>query len=508
MSDRLKAYLQIALLRMRGHPIVYRLVRGAFWSLSGSIASRIFTMVSTVVVARILGKDDYGQLGMVLSTITTFGIFAGFGLGSTANKYIAEFREKEPRRAEKIITLTNEIAFATSFTVALLVLILAPWLSEVILNLETLKSVLQIGALLLFIITMRSVLTGPLAGFEAFKKIAKINAIEGISTPLIAIPCVYLWGVRGAILSMIVTSSIAYCLCRVAIRQECERYGMRFRNFYLAAFKEWRILVKFSLPSMVAGLLVPPVIWISNAILVNQPNGYAELGLFNAANQWTILIIFIPQVLANVMMPIFSETYGHPDKKHFLHAFNVNIRLTWVIGLPTTVITIVFHKEIAALFGKQFAGMEVLMVFLMAAAFLNIVNGVVGTALAGAGRMWIGAAMNFGWAMALILSTLSLVPRYGGLGLAMAYLMSYLLHTMWQMGYVEFFLARSAIFGQWRLIALSILVLVPVSILGYLDISSALFKFILVSLAFIPLYTYLQNHLKRPFSTEAQVRAN
>jgi O-antigen/teichoic acid export membrane protein len=250
---------------LKGNEIVRRLVRGVFWSLSGNVGARIFSIVSTIVVARILGKENYGQLGMVLSTITMFSIFAGLGLGSTANKYVAEFRTREPRRAERIITLTNQIGFAVSFIVAFMILALAPWLARVVLHQESLQSVLRIGALLLLISTLRSVLTGPLAGFEAFKKIAKINIVEGLSTPIFAIPLVYLYSLQGAITSMIVTSSIAYWLSRRAIRQQCERYGLKYGSLNFGAFTEWRILVKFALPSVLSGLLVPPVIWVTNS---------------------------------------------------------------------------------------------------------------------------------------------------------------------------------------------------------------------------------------------------
>src|SRR5271157_1570211 len=96
----LDAYCPPFLLKLKSRvlnsPVGYRLARGAFWSIIGSLISRGLGMVAGILVARLLGKHDYGQLGMVQSTTGMFGIFAGFGMGLTANKHVAEFRRQDP----------------------------------------------------------------------------------------------------------------------------------------------------------------------------------------------------------------------------------------------------------------------------------------------------------------------------------------------------------------------------------------------------------------------------
>src|ERR1700728_1931673 len=99
----LDTYCPAFLLKVKGRvvssPIGYRLARGAFWLLIGSLISRGLGMLAGILVARLLGKHDYGQLGMVQSTTGMFGIFAGFGMGLTANKHVAEFKLQDPARA-------------------------------------------------------------------------------------------------------------------------------------------------------------------------------------------------------------------------------------------------------------------------------------------------------------------------------------------------------------------------------------------------------------------------
>jgi O-antigen/teichoic acid export membrane protein len=60
-----------------------------------------------------LGKTGYGELGMIQTTVGMFGVFAGFGLGVTATKHVAEFRRSDPARAGRIIGLSSVFAVGT-----------------------------------------------------------------------------------------------------------------------------------------------------------------------------------------------------------------------------------------------------------------------------------------------------------------------------------------------------------------------------------------------------------
>jgi len=94
--------LSSVLARVVSSEIGYRLAKGVFWSMAGAVISRGLMLAATVFVARMLGKNVYGELGMIRSTVGMFGVFAGFGLGLIATKQVAEFRpggdEKTPER--------------------------------------------------------------------------------------------------------------------------------------------------------------------------------------------------------------------------------------------------------------------------------------------------------------------------------------------------------------------------------------------------------------------------
>ncbi len=472
--------------------IAYRLARGAFWSLIGGVGSRVLTLISSIVVARLLGKEGYGEVGMVQSTIGLFGVFAGFGLGSTATKYIAEYRVKDPEKAGRILNLTLVISLISGGIMAIACLVMSPWLAEKTLNRPDLASVLAASSLLLFVSTLGGVQSAALSGFESFRAIARITILQGAASPIVAIPCVWFYGVQGAIASFTINAAIGLILCTIALRSECKNFRVtkKFdRSFWSERFALW----KFALPSMFSALMVVPTIWITNTILVNQHGGYGELGLFNVANQWRMLIIFLPGLLTSAMLPVLSETYGREDKTDFIHTVTLNLKVTWIVALPLTVLAITLNKPLAMLFGKQFIGAEKMISFLMIACFLSIVNGAVGSALAGSGRMWTGTTMNVGWSIVMIVSSVLLIPGHGGLGLAAAYFIAYLLHTIWVMVYVETKLAPSTVFGQWKLVLFSIVILLASVRAGSLENGPYLFEVLIVSASLAPLVGFFRN---------------
>ena len=84
---------------------------GAFWSFTGTALAKFLILVSGVVCARILTQQQYGQLGIVRSTVNMFVVFGSAGLGMTAAKYISEYRHGHTERISSIYQLTNGFVF-------------------------------------------------------------------------------------------------------------------------------------------------------------------------------------------------------------------------------------------------------------------------------------------------------------------------------------------------------------------------------------------------------------
>lgn len=394
-------------------------------------------LCATILVARMLGKTVYGELGMIQSTVGMFGVFAGFGLGITATKHVAEFRQNDPERAGRIIGLSSLFAFGTGGLMALGLLIFAPWLAEHTINAPHLTGVLRIGAIILFINALNGAQTGALSGFEAFKTIAYVNLFIGFISFPILVCGAYFGGLTGAVWALAVNLCFNWLLNHLALRKEARRYGVPFTVKYCS--QEWSILWGFSLPAALSGALVGPVNWACNAMLVNRSDGYGEMAIFSAANQWYAILIFIPSLLSNVVLPILSERLGQKDTGRSAKTMFLAIKVNILLLLPLILITSVVSPYIMGLYGEGFRnGWPTLVVVLLMTGFISVQTPV-GQIIAASGKMWIGFFMNLGWAIVFILGSLLLVHK-GSFGLATARALAYIFHSIWVISFAYYLL--------------------------------------------------------------------
>ncbi len=427
--------------RIVNSPIGFRLAKGMFWSMAGALISRSLMLIAWIIVARLLGKTVFGELGMIQTTVGMFGIFAGFGLGMTATKYVAEFRQSDPVRAGRIIGLSGLVAMATGGLMAFGLLAFTPLIAEHAINAKHLSGVLRIGAFIVFISALNGAQTGALSGFEAFKTIAYVNLFVGLISFPILVLGTYLGGLNGAMWMMVINLFFNWLLNHIALRIEARRCNVPFTLRHSS--HELPILWRFSLPAVLANTLVGPVNWLCALFLVKQPGGYGEMGIFNAANQWYAITMFLPGLLGGVVLPVLSERLGQKDTSQSMKTMIIAIKVNALLVLPLVVLVGLASPYIMNLYGAGFReGWPTLLVTLLTAGLLAVQTPV-GQIIAAAEQMWVGFVMNLGWALVFVLSTLLLVEK-GALGLAIARACSYIIHALWTFGFAIWLIRKGA----------------------------------------------------------------
>lgn len=431
--------LRSAILNLNSSDLKTRFISGALWSSVGGIVSNLLMLFTFVMVARILGQEIYGEFSIIRSTVNMFMMFAGFSLGITATKHIAEYKNRDPERASRILTLSALFAVATASLVAIIVFSFSSWLAENTINAPHLANELRIGSFILWVSAINGAQTGALVGFEAFRTVAKINIYLGFFSAISLIASTYLYGLHGAVLALALNISINWIINNYAIRQELKKYNMSF--FATDWWKERSVIWKFSLPATLGGLMVSPVVWLCNAMLVNQPNGYNEMGIFDVANQWFLAILFIPGLVGKISLPILSNLSGNNKNSQYSKVFRISLIMNGGIALVVAIIVSWLSPWILGSYGEGFSKGYTVLIFLAFSAVLVSINNVVGQVIISKNKMWTGLFFNAMWAFSMITFGWYFIANgMGAEGLAMAYLISYGLHSLWQMIYVKYFL--------------------------------------------------------------------
>lgn len=184
-----------------------RLFKDSFWAVFGNGLGYVLLLASGMIVANFLGKDTYGEYGVVKTTMVYMASFAALGLGFTSTKYVAQYISEDKSQVNSIIRSTIIIAFVSSSTMAIALMLVAGGLSE-FLGEPQLAGPFRYLALIIVLKALSTAGIGILSGFGSFKDIGKCNVVSGLVMLVAAVPLTYLGGLNGALLSLTVSQMI------------------------------------------------------------------------------------------------------------------------------------------------------------------------------------------------------------------------------------------------------------------------------------------------------------
>jgi len=410
---------------LRLSPKAREIFLGSFWSILGALFSKGLIFIAWIVVARILGSDGYGQFGIVRSTILMFTTFSGFSLGLTASKFVAELKETNKERTGKILGLTISFGFLTGIVVGLLFYFAAPWLALKTLHAPEISGELQIGSLILFFSAINGAQFGALQGFQAFKKIAIIYSWQAIVSFPIFILGAYFGGVNGSIWAYAISTIFICILSYYSIKTEVKKNMIVIH--YRRGWEERSLLISYSLPSFLSGLMVSPIKWAADAILVSQA-GFGQMGILAAAFTFQNLILMGANMLDAPFIAVMAKNKGDDIDSLFS---KMNILIPWIIGIVVALPFMLFPELASAVFGKDYAGHDFHWTFVIVSLFTVIILFKQGLAriLAVFELQWWGFLSNIIWG-ATLLGSFSLIKRHDSFTLAVSYLIAYFVNTI------------------------------------------------------------------------------
>jgi len=171
-------------------------------------------------------------------------------------------------------------------------------------------------------------------------------------------------------------------------------------------------------------------------MLARQPGGYAELGLFAAANQWRSVIQFLPGILSQPILPLLTSTESTSSQSRFAKVLCLSAVANGIVATASAVAVIAFAPMISHVYGKEFLGMTPVLIPLTIATVIYCVVTSVGAAMAKNEDMWSCFALNLLWAIVLLGLASWQLPINGARGLALSFLGAYCFHAITNAAYL------------------------------------------------------------------------
>jgi O-antigen/teichoic acid export membrane protein len=397
-----------------------RLQTGIFWSLISAIFNQGSTFVVNIIIARLLGRETFGEYAIVQSTLLTVSVMSQLYAGPTATKYVAEFSSIDKEKTGEICGLLSVLAAAMSFIAAVALLICAPWLASHVFKAPHLTLTIRIGIGLLFFNSLNSYQMGALAGLQSYRSLAKAGTVSGLVYLVVCSISSWLWGLNGAVAGLTISAWFQWLILNRYLKTELANHNIAIR--YNGILKTRAIILHFSLPNVIGGLLVAPSVWLSNAFLARTPDGYSQLALFNVALNFKTLIMLFPTNVTNVGMSLLNNYKGIGDERSYREAFWANVGICGASTLVGGGLIILFSPMLLAMYGKGFRAAYPVICILALSSLISSLVISANQGIQSRGKIWLSLIMIIlPLCITLVWSARLLTPSYGAVGLGAAY---------------------------------------------------------------------------------------
>lgn len=357
----------------------------SIWMLCGNGVGNGLLLIAGIIVARILGKDLYGEYGLVKTTMFYIASLSTFGLGFTITKYVASCMATKNKKLKSYIYYSLQITMIFSILLAIMLMLFSKQLA-LFLNEPRLTNVLFFLAVLIVLRALNTCMIGILAGLKDFKSISLNVTYSGISMLCLAPPLTIYFSLYGSLIALLI-SQLTYLILnsRVISHVYC---GLN-EEITSSTRKE---LVAFSFPIALQELSFMLCNW-GIALMIPKLCSFGEYGVFSAASQWNAIILYIPSVLANVILSYLAGTVE--DK--VIHSKNLNImtKVNFLSSLIPFIIVFALSSPIASLYGQTFSGLQSTLIILVLSTVFVAISNVYSSELISHGRVWPLFVMRF-----------------------------------------------------------------------------------------------------------------
>jgi O-antigen/teichoic acid export membrane protein len=299
-----------------------------------------------------------------------------------------------------------------------------------------LTGLLRSSAVLVFLSTLQAASVGALTGFEAFRRAAWVNIVGGLAGAQLMVLGALYFELAGAVWGLVAQALVSCIFSCWTLWRQARASGIELlttHTFSLASGRsELPILWRFSLPAFLSSLLVGPVNWLCNTFLVRQSDGYGQVAILGAANQWKNAVGFLPLMFSCVLVPMLAGLHAEGRREAFGRVLKTQLVLNAGMCLLMSLPLMIFAHSLMSCYGPGFIqGVPVLVLTLISTSVIAV-NNLLSRSMQSAGRAWLDLGFSAVWATVLISCCYVAVPIYGALGIAIGQLLAAAALAFWQ----------------------------------------------------------------------------
>lgn len=343
-------------------------ISGMIWSATQRFGTMGISLISNLVLARLLTPEDYGCIGLLAIFIVVSGVFINGGFAG------ALVQKKEPTN-EDYSTVFYWNTFI-SISAYIILYLASPYIASFY-NIPLLESVLQLQGIILIINAFGSVQQNKFRKELKFKTLSVIQIISSSISVIVAITMAYYgWGVWSLVAQQLLNSFIAVLLLW---------FTSNWRPtlcFSLKSFKELFAYGSFLLLSDLLNEICSNI----QGLIIGRKYSVSDMGFYSQAKKMEeIPTTTISYVVSTVTFPVFSKLQNNKEQLHT--AVRKCLRLMNFMNFPLMILLIVVAEPLfIILFSDKWIGSVPYFRILCIAGLVNCLQSVNYQVTAAVGR--------------------------------------------------------------------------------------------------------------------------
>jgi O-antigen/teichoic acid export membrane protein len=396
---------------------------GLIWSIFGTIAVRLTPMITTILISHWFGIEAVGKFAIPYSTLVSASLLAATGVNLMATRNIAAYASRDPGTAGRLAGMAIMLAVTTSIVLSAAIFNFSDEIAQRLFKQPELSAHLMAIAPIIIVSALNNTQIAILSGLQQFKTIARLNVIMG-GLMIVLVPLgLYLYDLPGSFAALGGSYFVSCIITYPAMIRALHARGIRLT--FRGALSEWPMITQFAIPAIIASLVYEPVNWICTTIVVGNPGGLEQVGLYLIAMQLETLLLFVPQIVIQVIIPMVSTGFAEANRRRVLNVLALSIGVNVAIAMGFVLAMLLFGDWFLLLFKLDPAthGNVYFLVVVNAAVMCLVLP--LGQLPATSGWTWTGLLITLGWAALFIGGTWHL-QEYGAEGIVQARIIAWL----------------------------------------------------------------------------------
>lgn len=385
--------------------------RNIQWVTFSRVFTMVFSLVTTMIVARLLGPDSFGTLSYVLSVAGLFSVLASLGVSGVTYREMVAHKEKR----EEILGSSLAITISTGLIAICLVFISLFFIHESL----YIKSLIMLMSL--------SFLTQPLTllsidflkdGEAKYATITQL--ITSVISNIFKIIAIFLFSSLFLFITVLILENVIAGYIYIYQIKKIKR-----RSLVVSVSKKQVLLILSAAIPLMFMIGFTEIYARIDQIMLKHYMDIRAVGLYSAAARLTEVWYFIPNIFITALFPALVHA-SKESPREYRKRFNILAITLVAISLAISIVTFIGSDLlITIIYGKAFIHASPLLSVYIFSLLGSFISMLLLQDLFLKNKMWLVILLPASTSILNIVLNIFLIPLKGALGAAIATVISY-----------------------------------------------------------------------------------